>query len=426
MAKDEITSQNIDWLNGIAVFIDDEIDDETSNAYKLKQQIDDKKIPVLTRLDLPDDVDTFANHIHDASFVIVDWKFSNLGEEITTAGGRVPEAVKEKDEEAIINFIRQLLTNTYCPIFIFSNEETSDIKRSLISAGITNIEQHPRIFIAAKTDLLDGKLFDEINRWFTKNPIVYTLKTWDTVAKKAKKQIFTDLENKHISWPLVLWKSFKSDGGVPSIELSQILSALFSNTVIHSCNFDEQYLNTDNAMPPDQQDIRKVLEGTRFVSLDIATKPAPGDLFGATDSKGNWTYYVNIRAQCSTLREAKPCLYCVSGKEVTNERLSTNEISFKNGELLSKKHFIYVPFVHGNRILEFDCRKFLILRYKPSTATVETVANSPVNCQIIASRIGRILPPYITNIQQTLSSFIVREGVPAIPEEAITPTEQKD
>ena len=162
---------NIEWLNGIAVFIDDEINDEKSNAYKLKQQIDDKKIPVLTRLDLPDDA-TFANHIHGASFVIVDWKFSNLGEEIIADGGRLPENVKEKDEEVIINFIRQLLTNTYCPIFIFSNEGTSDIKKSLDSAGITNIDQHPRIFVAAKTDLLDGKLFDEIHRWFTKNPIV--------------------------------------------------------------------------------------------------------------------------------------------------------------------------------------------------------------------------------------------------------------
>ena len=417
---------NIEWLNGIAVFIDDEINDEKSNAYKLKQQIDDNKIPVLTRLDLPDDVATFANHIHGASFVIVDWKFSNLGEEIIAEGGRLPENVKEKDEEVIINFIRQLLTNTYCPIFIFSNEGTSDIKKSLDSAGITNIDQHPRIFVATKTDLLDGKLFDEIHRWFTKNPIVYTLKTWDTAAKKAKKQIFTDLENKHISWPLVLWKSFKSDGGVPSIELSQILSALFSNTVIHSCDFEEQYLNADNATPLDQQDIRKVLEGTRFVSLDTATKPAPGDLFGTTDSQGSWTYYVNIRAQCSTLRDKNPCLYCIKGKEVPNDRLNADDISFKNGELLSKKHFIYVPFVHENRILEFDCRKFLILRYESSTATIKTVANPPSLCQINAIRIGRILPPYITNIQQILSSFIVREGVPAIPAEAIPQTAQED
>ena len=41
-----------------------------------------------------------------------------------------------------------------------------------------------------------------------------------------------------------------------------------------------------------------------------------------------------------------------------------------------------------------------------------------------AKRIGRILPPYITRIQQIVSAYIIREGLPAIPNDILATPEK--
>ena len=61
-----------------------------------------------------------------------------------------------------------------------------------------------------------------------------------------------------------------------------------------------------------------------------------------------------------------------------------------------------MAFVDG-KILSFSLRKLSIKKWN----------------EIKDNRQGRLLPPYITKIQQKYSAYIQRQGLPSIPKEAI-------
>lgn len=422
-------------MTGIALFIDDDIDNENDDAFKLKDQITKKGIPLLPLRELPkkDGVVDFVSNLHGISFMILDWQFNSIpSDELLLSGASVSRSTSEAFQEEVLSFIKIVLQKTYCPIFIFSRQSDTAINDALIEANIIGNDGNPRILIKSKKDLLGNKLFAEINTWINMNPIIYVLKTWEKAAKDAKLNMFYDLENKSSQWPSILWKTFEEDDSDPSTELTQVLSTLFVNRFLFACKFSKDNIDSRKKDVLQENDIRNVLEGTRFIPMEdessLNAPPAPGDLFW--DQEGD-IYYVNIRAQCGTLHDKKPCLYCIKGKAVTESRIrkrinnENTDILFQGGELRSKKNLIYIPFAHGNKILEFNCRCFTIFKYNNNDTSIRL--SSPFNNSVplkVAKRIGRILPPYITHIQQIVSSYIIREGLPAIPENAI-PTPER-
>jgi hypothetical protein len=99
-------------------------------------------------------------------------------------------------------------------------------------------------------------------------------------------------------------------------------------------------------------------------------------------------------------------LYCLSGKVVDESKINSNQndqIFFQNGELLEKNNNCYVAFIDDGKIIEFKLREIKIETWS----------------KLKAQRIGRLLPPYITKLQQKHSFYLQRQGLPAIPEEAI-------
>ena len=431
----------LNLLDGIAVFIDDEINDDTSSAGKLKKQIQEKNIPLIASDKIPDNIPDFVKHLYGVSFIILDWKFSPISGDLITEGVRLPENI---ESGSVIELLKELLSATYCPIFILSQEDLPSIKRKLDAEQITSNETHPRIFFSDKEDLLDGKLFSSLNEWVEKEPVTYVLKTWENAAKKAKLGMFSHLEKKNSSWPKILWNSFENDDADPSVELTQTLSTIFANRLQFSCSLVSSCFTGATAVGA-KTDIRNVLEEARFLPVQPNIKPAPGDLFEHAEN-GQTVYFLNFRAQCSTLHDPKPKLYCVKGeplddtsiycvqgKVLTEDTLGKNaDIVFCQGEFRTKKHIILLPFVHGNKILKFDCRKIEIFKFKQEDASLyitykDSDSNGKGKTVTITkgSRVGRVLPPYINHIQQIIASYIVREGLPAIPDEAIaisTPT----
>ena len=161
-------------------------------------------------------------------------------------------------------------------------------------------------------------------------------------------------------------------------------------------------------------------------------------------------YYLNIRAQCSIARTDQggsydPILYCIKGKKLRNQdiiaediHLTTekelvfsaskrfslehiceicgdvskleefnrlfskhrNSIFFRKGTILERDDKIIIGCVAGEQALVFDM-DIVVLRFS----------------EIKEKRIGRILPPYITKIQQKVAANMVREGVTPLPKE---------
>ena len=111
---------NIEKLfSGIAVIIDNEINDCSSSIYRIKELIEEQSIPVLTFPEIPSQEVIPA--LSGAAFVILDWDYTD-GKIPSEEGERIliPGALVEAEESRLISFITQLLKKLFVPVFVFT------------------------------------------------------------------------------------------------------------------------------------------------------------------------------------------------------------------------------------------------------------------------------------------------------------------
>ena len=120
-------------FNGIAVIVDNEIENKTSAIYKIKELIEAKNIPVAVYSQIPQ-LDVIPA-LSGASFIILDWDYTN-GEAEVGEDERVviPDALTTSNEERLIAFIKKILSEIFVPVFIsFGNNSKTSSK---VNAGI--------------------------------------------------------------------------------------------------------------------------------------------------------------------------------------------------------------------------------------------------------------------------------------------------
>ena len=377
----------IELFSGIGVIIDEAIFEEGSTLngiQKIAQSLKNNHIPLLEYDELPDES---INQFHGVSFVILDWNLS--GEH------PIPEATINDN----IAFIGNLRNVCCAPLFIFSDEEPHAIQVSLEENGLyTN---NCPIFIKKKEELdTTEKFFSEIEVWLRQTPSMYVLKEWEKSTREAKTKMLWALSSIHPAWPSVLYKSIHDDGGDQPSELMRLLQNNLSYRLEYP-QFDTDIIETQ-VDGVGKDDLRRLLECERFVpQASLPDHPYAGDIY-SIDGK----YYLNIRPDCDIIRKPKKKdMYLLKGSTVDETKINTEDqdsIKFDSGEFLEKKNSCYVAFVQGN-ILSFSLRDIELKKWK----------------DIKDNRIGRLLPPYITKIQQKYAAYLQRQGLPSIPEEAI-------
>ena len=142
--KDEI----LELFKGIVVIIDDKINDTSSKIFEIKQEIEKKDISVVCYDNIPaiEKISSFSN----ASFIILDWSFSDLD-----GNGDLDERIsmgatnKKEEEERIIKLIKRINNDFFIPLFIFSDETEENIKEK-----ISEREVLERIFVRQKSSFL--------------------------------------------------------------------------------------------------------------------------------------------------------------------------------------------------------------------------------------------------------------------------------
>jgi len=205
-----------------------------------------------------------------------------------------------------------------------------------------------------------------------------------------------------------MWKNFDVDGGNKSLELGELISRNL-HTRMAPFEFDDELLKAEGVVV-EREELRRVLEGERFLKGLHPDAISTGDVFKESYQDGEVTkyrYWLNIRAQCDLVRTDNPSLYCIPGYILTqNAKGKIENISFNNGEYLEKNNQAIVPFIDDGKILEFKFSGFEIRDL-----------NSLKTEQIY--RIGCLLPPYITKIQQRYALYLHRQGLPRIPNAAI-------
>lgn len=381
----------VQLFSGIGVVIDEAIHDDNltpNGIQKIVQSIESKHIPLLQFEDLPDD--EVISKLHSISFLILDWNLSGVHP--------IPKATIDDN----IVFLKKLKETCFLPLFIFSDEDPHTIEVALSENGITS-ENSP-IFIKKK-DELDNveKLFGEIESWLKTTPSIYVLKEWEKATVEAKTKMLWALSATHPAWPKILMTSIKKDGGNQEMELIDMLQSNLKYRLSYP-SLDINLIKQQKTDGITRKELRQILECERFIpSSSLPNHPFAGDVFIIGD-----VYYVNIRPDCDIIRDAEKDnknMYLLSCKIVDETKINADiedRIVFDSGEFIEKNNCCFIAFVKGN-ILQLSLKELTTLPWN----------------DIKDKRIGRILPPYITKIQQKYSAYLQRQGLPRIPKEAI-------
>jgi hypothetical protein len=429
-----------DLFKGIAVIIDNQIDDKESEISKIKDNIEQNNIPVLTFTKIPklDIISSFSS----VSFIILDWDyFNNISD--TEERISIPDELKKSTEEELLRFITEIQQSIFVPIFIFTALDTTEIVATLNKHGLLN----KRIFIKQKTEISSAKeLFDSIEDWLKETPSIYVLKEWEQTIIKAKERLFLEMFKYSPYWANIIWKMIKNDSLENSFEFGEFITRNLVNR-IDKYSFDENLLQGDAKVSPDE--LSHVVEGERYLQYtEQPVQAYTGDLFLQEED-----YYLNIRAQCDLSRknmEGKydPVLYCIKGQklkksDITIEDIKINpeeELAFSENDHIKIEDLLKICHVpeelkkvnhrfikHRNSIFfrkgEFLEKKLeIILTCIADSKIIQFQTDiEPINFTTLkAFRIGRVLPPYITRIQQKCAQNIIREGTMPIPVELFT------
>jgi hypothetical protein len=428
-------------FEGIAVIIDDEINEENSSIMQIKRIIENKNIPVLAYNELPKLA--MIPSLAKASFIILDWDYSSSAD-MVTADERVmiPDAYRNEQENALLAFIQQLLQQTFMPVFIFTFKPLEDVTNKLRERELWSRDKPNRIFVQQKSKVSsEDHLFVEIQNWMKEMPSVYVLKEWEGIISLAKTAMFSEMFGYSPQWATVLWDMLKTD----SIENHREFGDFISRSLLARISgyaFDEDVIVSQQ--PPSREELRIIAQGERYIRYESQPEQAyAGDLF-----KIGGKYCLNIRAQCDLSRSASgatynPTLYCIIGEKLRSKDIVTEDIRFTSeGELVFGNGKKYTLDQMRDMLTDVDAlgkmnglfarqRNTIFFRHgtfleRTDNVIVGCIADEEaiqfgleiINVNFAENkdkRIGRVLPPYIERVQQKCAHYMIREGTMPIP-----------
>lgn len=398
-----------DLFNGIAVLIDDEYGDENAAISAIAKQISEAGGHVIGLTSLPE-AQQIAN-LRGASFFVVDWNLDSkpiVGEDGSLEAIHIPAGVREASAEKTRKFLKDLRDRRFAPVFIFTNEPVDTVIESLgQDAGLYVKDQPTHIFVKAKDEVLDQGVFAVLTEWVEKTPSALALKRWEQEYESAKNALFTEFHSKSIYWPAVLWQTFKEDGVPPSPELGRLISRnLLSRMTPFGMDMEVFMPAVEERRAKDPEAYRdmlcKVLEGERFVANSGLHQDSvsPGDVF-----KFKGSYWVNIRPDCDCVPRPgsrDPELYLLKGSKVSD------------GKLLSALDIDYgLVRERDNECVVFQMTDGISVSFKLNELTQKKWS------EIKGKRIGRLIPPFSTRLQQRYAAYLQRPGLPKIPKAAM-------
>lgn len=432
-------------LNGICVIIDDEAEKEDTDANELVKSIKKEGALVATYDHIPQD--ETIDYLCNASYIIVDWDYSKAD---LPEGTSLGEQGQTSNKQNVLTFLQEILDKFFIPIFLITGKELDDVRSNMIQVGLLSETEPNRIILKTKDEISDySSLKLCIEQWLSTTPSALALKIWEKEAIIAKHKMFNVLYQASPAWVGVLRESIEADSTGDELASNYDFQAMLNNNFINRMKAGKyKEINCEVAEKPAKEEIRNVIEGERFIKYDgdYPDISYVGDIY-KSNTQDQKEYYLNIRAQCSLLHGEKPVLYVIKGtpfelssisnrqriklkykedgnairihkdnyqiklleeynqKETKefNDKMETmeNATFFSQGELISKKKEAFVSCIDNQYVVRFDFNTF------------ETKEKEDLEKK--ATRIGRLIPPYITKIQQECAAYIVREGIMPLP-----------
>ena len=399
-----------DLMSGIAVVIDDKIDnadagenDDVGGGDPITEIVSrferEWNLPFY-RTDRMPPKDTWPNLLQSASFILLDWKlWSNGASQLEKAG-----------IEANIRFLERA-KDYFVPVFIFTNENPEDIKDKLPDAIYRNESPERNfVFIQAKGELLSNEslALDALERWMKGSASVYALKTWEQIFRSARRDLFGSMYARNPDWPRVFWSAYEEDGVDPGFSLTHLINDSLRGRM-RTTAFESEILagfHSETSRVP-MDDLHALIHETTFQSINSEGQIRCGDLFRQPKGK----FLLNIRPDCDCIpRDVSGPdavdLYCIQGKKIGNSDLCK---IYHNGHFSERVDESIVFAAFESKSIRFEFKKFRVEKFG----------------KLKEQRIGRLLHPYLTRIQQRYALFLQRQGLPRIPEAAIGIPETK-
>jgi len=409
-------------FNGDILIIDDEVNDDSADIYKIVKYLEKNHFHVLPYESFPNSDDIRNLKI---AFAICDWKFID-GDE-------------DNNAELVINFLNEIMHDRLFPTFICTSLDKQFVKDYLVkSCKKFKDNAASCVFVVNKVEMLGDGLFKIINQWLANNPSIKIMKAWESVIDSAKEKLFSDLYDESEYWPLVLWRNFETDGDDVNEELGQFLSRNLFSRASDTYSFEKIELSETKKL---DVNLLKILDGERtfyYTDSIIAddTLLHTGDIFEADDK-----LYINIKRQCDLIRgnadvyllslesagkmgEAPIQLsadrkylqilgkaHSVADKKVENiNKALDNAFERTNalyqGKFLEKNHEVIIPCVCHLEVCRINLRSLQVV-------TIDTLKAN-------YKRKARLLEPYINIVTEKFATYVSSKGTMRTPEALLT------
>ena len=222
-------------FKGVAVVIDDNIDDNNNNKDKINDiilSLEKNNIPLLKYKTIPNDNE--IKQFNNINFVLLDWELNpsvQITETAPVTGAKESIIIKSSyDDDCTdnIDFLKKLQKVAFIPVFIFSHLDPETITKKLKEKEeLYSDNGENYIFVKKKDEIISknngNKIFTEIEKWLKQIPSIYVLKEWEKSLCDAKNKLFWDFYNINHKWPSVLQETFKDDGADINYELGTFI-----------------------------------------------------------------------------------------------------------------------------------------------------------------------------------------------------------
>lgn len=379
----------------------------TDDIIRIVKALESAGIPLIKYDRVPADPEALMENISGVSFVLLDWSFQKIDIAADGILGVRSQGVGEDDQRFVIEFIKRVLELCVVPIFVFCNEPR-DARRKLTDE--LGDEAVARLLIMGKSAVA-SKVINTIKKWYSATPSTYVLKVWDNIYRAARRKMFRDFSQASLFWPASFFKAYENDDDDPAAAFTELLlrnlRGRMSNVPLKKGPMMRKGPLAANSV------IRSVLELSVITPVGSLAEEGYGcgDLYVSEDLEGR-LYQLNVRCDCDLCHDKNPDFLLLNGREVKlPEVIRAKRFSRKDG-LNRPLHGAYVFPVDQGRCVFFKFNDYK--RVKAKTFLKPNQSNPSAQ----PKRIGRMLPPYITDIRQRNAQWMQREGFPKIPIQA--------
>lgn len=390
-------------LTGAVAFIDDEIEDSSSVAFQLLQEIRATGRPVAAAPDVPDDPEPWFDHWERLAYIVIDWDLSP-GSMGMTGGATLSDFQRQR----LYDFIALLMGRIYCPVFIVSAEDTESIEKQISqNSALLRADGalDERIKVFPKQVVLNH-LDTYVSEWVGKSPALSALTAWDKEQSRAVNRLFVDLNEGAPDWPVYIWQAASADEVDQAYELTTAINTNLINR-FQPIEFDPEVMSKD---PQDGSGAarRRVSQGrTAIPSSALSDRMVlPGDIFKFDDARGG-EVWINVSPACHTVgrvikrnpdgseEHEAVRLHLLRG---VKQAWPKNAGDLRNMDSKDRSNSLVL-----HTVLDGEPYKFTF-----ADARIESWSD------VKALRVARLLPPFITRLQQLHAAYIQSEGLPKV------------